>query len=94
MNTPSKTFNFRSDDRYLEKNITVDIWQQTILKVAKIVEKSFEMAEAGEFKLLQFDDNLNATAKEKAQKAWDDWAKRDAACTKAVALQKEWYKNR
>jgi TRAP-type mannitol/chloroaromatic compound transport system substrate-binding protein len=90
-----KAWNSLPDElKQVLQNAAKDWFDYRVKSVAGIVNKAKEMGEKGEFKLMQFDDNLQAIAKEKAKKVWDEWAKRDAACAKAVALQKEWYKNR
>lgn len=69
-------------------------WTYKNRALAKIVEQSKSMGVKGDFKLQTPDAELSARMVELAYEVWDEWAKRDKSCEKAVALQKEWFKKR
>ena len=52
------------------------------------------IAESDKINLQQLDEKSTATALKYAKEAWDEWARHDKACAKAVELQKEWYNKR
>ena len=73
---------------------TKDWWDYKNKVLAGIVEESTALGKKGEFKLHQPDDAFVSKLNELAFGVWDEWAKRDENCRKAVALQKEWFNTR
>ena len=90
-----KAWNSLPDDlKQVLKDATKDWWNYKNEAIAEIVRESRSMGEKGEFKLQQLDENSIAKFNDLSVKVWDEWAQRDKACSKAVALQKEWFKTR
>ena len=73
---------------------TADWWNYKNQVLADIVKQSKEMGVKGDFNLQKPDDAFKSKMRDLAFDVWEEWAKRDNRCKKAVALQKEWYNKR
>jgi TRAP-type mannitol/chloroaromatic compound transport system substrate-binding protein len=82
------------DLKQVLKDATKAWWDYKNDVILGIVQDSISMGEKGEFKLQQLDEKSYTKLDELSFKVWDEWAKRNEACRKAVALQKQWYKTR
>jgi TRAP-type mannitol/chloroaromatic compound transport system substrate-binding protein len=90
-----KAWNSLPDDlKQVLKDATKAWWDYKNDVILGIVQDSISMGEKGEFKLQQLDEKSYTKLDELSFEVWDEWAKRNEACRKAVALQKQWYKTR
>lgn len=67
-----------------------DYWNASVANYDKELNTIYEMVKKGELKDAPLDDACRAQYAQAAQKLWDDVAKRDEACAKAVQMLREW----
>lgn len=90
-----KAWNSLPDDlKQVLKDATKDWFDYKNKIIAEIEREAYKIAESDEINLQQLDEKSMAKALKYAKEAWDEWAKLDEACAKAVELQKEWYNKR
>ncbi len=69
-----------------------DFFHHNVEGYSKELEIINALAEKGEVKVVQMDPELVSGHREAAKKAWDEFAAKDPATAKAIALIKKWRK--
>jgi TRAP-type C4-dicarboxylate transport system substrate-binding protein len=78
------------DGKKALKGAAEDYWNATVANYEKELTTIMGMVKKGELKECNLDDACRAQYSQAAQRLWDEVAKKDETCAKAVKLLREW----